>query len=247
VPPPFNQGYSNYQIALPPFTRIVKVLVISNVAIHLLQFIGGAEAISLIQGLFALDPERVLKGLWIWQPLTYQFLHNPSDIWHLLFNMLMLWFFGGDLSQRWGDGAFLRFYLVCGTGAGIFTVIVNAILGVQNPTIGASGAIFGLLVAFGMTYPNRTILFMMLFPIPAKVFVAIFAVLQLYFAGSFRSGGGVAYFAHLGGMLVAWLYLHGWVDPKRLYAEVKWRMRRRRFRSLDGKKDPFDDDRYNYH
>ena len=121
MPPRFNQGYSNYQLALPPFTKIVKALVITNVVIYLLQFIAGFEAIELIQGLFALHPERVLKNFWIWQPLTYQFLHNPADIWHLLFNMLMLWFFGGDLSQRWGDGAFLRFYIVCGTGAGSCT------------------------------------------------------------------------------------------------------------------------------
>ena len=244
--PQFNQRYTNYQIALPPFTPVLKGLIIANVVLQVLQYVASEEAIFKIQELMALDHQRVLKDHWLWQPLTYQFLHSPSDIWHLLFNMLMLWFFGGDLSQRWGGAAFLRFYLVCGTGAGIITVLVNALMGVDTATIGASGAIFGLLVAFAMTYPNRIILFMMLFPIPAKVFVAIFAVLQLYFAGSFRTGG-IAYFAHLGGMLVGWLYLHGWVDPRRLLAEVRWRMRRRRFRTVRDRDEPADDGRYRYH
>jgi membrane associated rhomboid family serine protease len=225
---------------------VVKGLIIANVVIHLLQFLAGPEATFKIQDLLALDPQRVLKQFWLWQPLTYQFLHHPGDIWHLLFNMLMLWMFGGDLSKRWGGAHFLRFYLICGTGAGLITSVANTLLGVEAATIGASGAIFGLLAAYGMIYPNRIIYFMLLFPLPAKVFVAVMALLQLYFAGAFRAGG-IAYFAHLGGMLVAWLYLKRWIDPRRLWAEIRWRFRRRRFRTVRGRSAPFDDDQYPYH
>jgi membrane associated rhomboid family serine protease len=232
----------------PPFPPVIRGIIIANVAVQLFQLLAGAEATYRIQELFALDPERVLKNLWLWQPLTYMFLHHPSDIFHLLFNMLMLYMFGGDLAQRWGGPRFLRFYLVCGTGAGLITCLVNLVRGDHTATIGASGAIFGLLMAFGMIYPNRIIYFFMLFPMTARVYVAIFAALQLYFIGAF-SRSGVAYFAHLGGMVVAWFYLTGWWDPRRFFAEARWRMRRRKFRTLTGR-DPGrldDEDTYRFH
>lgn len=236
----------DYRLALPPFTPVVKGLIIANVVVQFLQFLAGPEATFKIQELMALDPQRVLGDFWLWQLVTYQFLHHPADIWHLLFNMLMLWMFGGDLAQRWGTQGFLRFYLICGTGAGVVTVIANAVMGVQTATIGASGAIFGIMTAFAMVYPNRIIYFMLLFPLPAKVFVGIFILLQLYFIGAFQRNG-IAYFAHLGGALVAYLYLKRWIDPRRLIAEIRWRWRRRRFRTLRDRSDPFDEGGYRFH
>jgi membrane associated rhomboid family serine protease len=235
-----------YRISFgPPFTPVIKGLIIANVAVHLLQWLAGAEATLKIQDLLALDPGKVLREFWLWQPLTYQFLHHQGDIMHLVFNMLMLWMFGGDLEQRWGARRFLRFYMVCGTGAGVVTCVVNALLGIQSATIGASGAIFGLLMAFGILFPNRVVLFLGLFPMRARVMVALFAVIQIWAVGGFRTSG-IAYFAHLGGMLVAWLYLSGWWDPRRAVAEVRWRVRRRRFQKLESARDE-DETRDFYH
>ena len=239
MPPRNEPGFSQYRVSFgPPLTSAVKALIISNVAIHFLQFLAGPEGTFKIQELFALDPVRVFKQMWLWQPVTYMFLHHSSDIWHLVFNMLTLWMFGGDLELRWGAARFLRYYFVCGTGAGLITCALNILRGEPSVTIGASGAIFGLLIAFGMLFPNRLVLFMGFFPMRAKVMVALFAVLQLYFVGAFsRNGNGVAYFAHLGGMLVGWLYLSGWWDPRRWIAEARWKIKRRKFRALQNGSD----------
>jgi rhomboid family protein len=247
VPPRDAPTYSHYRVSFgPPLTTAVKGLIIANVVIHVLQFLAGSEATLKIQDLLALDPHRVFREFWLWQPLTYMFLHDQGNIMHLVFNMLMLWMFGGDLEQRWGASRFLRFYLICGVGAGFITCIVNALLHIQSATIGASGAIFGLLLAFGMLFPNRTVLFLGLFPMKAKVFVALFALLQLWAVGGFRTSG-IAYFAHLGGMLVAWLYLSGWWDPRRALAEARWRIRRRKFKTLQARREEEEKDRYFYH
>lgn len=235
------------QIVFPPFPPVIKGLIITNVVIFVLQTIAGRDAIDgLIHPLLALDPERVIKNFWLWQPLTYQFLHHYADPWHIAMNMLMLWFFGGDLARRWGSQRFLKFYLICGYGAGVIACVVNLLMGVNAITIGASGAIFGVLMAFGMVYPNRTVYVMLFFPVPARVLVMIFAFIQLWSAGAFRSGG-VAYFAHLGGMAVAWVYLTGRWNPRALVAEIRWKMRRRRFRAMQDRYGPRDDDRYTYH
>lgn len=235
------------QLRVAPFTPAVRALVIANVAIHLVQFLAGPEATFKIQDLFALDPVRVLRQFWLWQPITYMFLHHTIDIWHLVFNMLTLWMFGGDLEVRWGAARFMRYYFVCGIGAGLLTCLANIMRSEPSATIGASGAIFGLLIAYAMTFPHRVTYFMGLFPMTARVMVGLFALLQLYFIGAF-SRSGVAYFAHLGGMLVGWLALTGWWDPRRWVAEARFKMRRRRFRALDDRKDGGDDrESYRYH
>jgi membrane associated rhomboid family serine protease len=242
----FDSRQGGYQIVFPPFPPVIKGLIITNTVIYILQTIAGREAIEgMIHPLLALDPEKVIYHFWIWQPLTYQFLHHHADIWHLLMNMLMLWFFGADLARRWGSYQFLKFYLICGYGAGIIACAVNIMMGVSAVTIGASGAIFGVLMAFGMVYPNKTVFFL-LFPVPARVLVMIFAFVQLWSAGAFRSGG-VAYFAHIGGMLVAWIYLTGRWNPKALLAEIRWKMRRRKFRAMQDINAPPDDDPYTFH
>ena len=243
----FDHRQGSVQISFPPFPSVIKGLIITNVVIFVLQTIAGRDVIDgLILPLLALDPERVIKFFWLWQPLTYQFLHHSADIWHLVMNMLMLWFFGADLAQRWGTQRFLKFYLICGYGAGIIASVVNLLVGVSAVTIGASGAIFGVLMAFGMIYPNRTVWLFLMFPVPARILVMIFAFIQLWSAGAFRSGG-VAYFAHLGGMAVAWVYLTGRWNPRALIAEIRWKMRRRRFKSVQDRHDPPDDDRYSFH
>jgi membrane associated rhomboid family serine protease len=151
----------------------------------------------------ATDPQSPFAP---WQLLTYGFLHGNFN--HILFNMFGLWMFGRDLERLMGPRRFLTYYLTCVIGAGLVQLVVAGIQGGLYPTLGASGGVFGLLLAYGMTYPNRTV--MLLFPpIPmkAKYFVLIYGLLELYLGVSGRSPG-VANFAHLGGMLFAFGLLH---------------------------------------
>ncbi len=149
----------------------------------------------------------------VWQLLTYGFLHG--DVMHLAFNMFMLWMFGKELEVQMGSQRFLIYYLTGIVGAGIVQLIVAGTQGGIYPTVGASGGVFALLLAFGMTFPNRMI--MLLFPpIPmkAKYMVILFGVLELYLGFSGRAPG-VANFAHLGGMLFGFILLQYWKKPRR--------------------------------
>ena len=141
----------------------------------------------------------------VWQLATYLFLHG--GIWHLIFNMLTLWMFGSPLEGDWGTRRFLKYYFICGIGAGLFDLALNILFGHWNEhhTIGASGAIYGLLVAFGVCYPEQTVLMSFLFPIKAKYMVMIYAGVELLMSMGVNSG--VSNIAHLGGMVVGFVYL----------------------------------------
>ena len=142
----------------------------------------------------------------MWQLVTYLFLHG--GIWHLLVNMLTLWMFGIQLERDWGTRRFLKYYFICGIGAGVFDVALHAVLGDWGTrTIGASGAIMGLLLAFGVMYPNQTVLMNFLFPIKAKYLVMIYAAVELL--TSLGQNTGVSSIAHLGGMATGYIYLKG--------------------------------------
>jgi membrane associated rhomboid family serine protease len=148
-----------------------------------------------------------------WQLVSYSFLHG--DMIHLIFNMFMLWMFGRELEIIMGTRRFLIYYMTCVVGAGVIQLIVSALQGSPNPVVGASGGVFGLLLAFGMTFPNRMI--MLLFPpIPmkAKYMVVLFGILELYLGLSGRAPG-IANFAHLGGMLFGYLLLRRWATARR--------------------------------
>jgi membrane associated rhomboid family serine protease len=192
---------------VPGFPPGVKWLLISNVAIYLLSFfVGKFGDQGPIIIWFGLTPAAVVKELAIWQLFTYMFLHG--SIGHILWNMLALWMFGADLESSWGTRRFLQFYFFCGIGAGICVVLFNYILPWGNPvvpTIGSSGAIFGILMAYAMLYPTRTILFAFLIPIQVKYFVLIIGAIA--FLSSFGVNNGVSNFAHLGGLLFGYLFL----------------------------------------
>jgi membrane associated rhomboid family serine protease len=191
----FSSGY---------FPSGVKWLLISNTVIFLLSYLAAQTRFGEIFHLFALVPAAVVYHFAIWQLFTYLFIHG--GVWHLLINMFTLWMFGITLEKDWGTRRFLKYYFLCGIGAGICDVTVNALLGNWNTsTIGASGAIYGLLLAFGVMYPESTILFMFLFPIKAKYFVMIYGALALL--GSLQVNSGVSNVAHLGGMLFGLAYL----------------------------------------
>jgi membrane associated rhomboid family serine protease len=195
-------SYSSY------FPVGVKWLLISNIAIWLLYFFAVRTDSGQFFSLLALSPRMVLGHFMVWQLVTYLFLHDPFGFGHILFNMLTLWMFGMDLERDWGTKQFLKYYFLCGIGAGICDVTANAAVGnLDTRTIGASGAIYGLLLAFGMLYPDRTVLMSFLFPIKAKYFVMIMGAIA--FLSSIGSTGTsrVSNVAHLGGMIFGYAYL----------------------------------------
>ena len=187
------------------FPTGVKWLIISNVAVYLIYFFGSYLRGEPIFGSLELVPAQVVHGA-VWQLATYLFLHDLGSIWHILFNMLTLWMFGAPIEETWGTRRFVTYYFVCGIGAGICVVLVNLAFG--NPyqrVIGASGAIYGLLLAFGMLFPNQTVLMSFLFPIKAKYMVMIFGAIA--FLSSFQTGSTVSNLAHLGGMIFGFIYM----------------------------------------
>jgi membrane associated rhomboid family serine protease len=208
-------------LSFPPFTKAVKWLILINAAVYLLMTLLKAVSPDLgyqADPLLGLVPELVTHGA-VWQLVTYSFVH--AGLFHLLFNMLALWMFGAQFEQDWGSKQFLEFYFFCVVGAALTTIAVSySHIGGVSPrtiTVGASGGIYGILMAFGMIYGEREI---MLFPIPfsirAKYFVAGIAFIALIGAvGAAAPGRGeaIAYFAHLGGLLFGFLYLK--LLPKR--------------------------------
>lgn len=187
---------------MPPMPPVTQALLLINVGFFCLQFFIG----DLLATILALWP--IGHGFWPWQLGTYSFLHG--GIGHLFFNMLGLWMFGSDLEQLWGPKRFIRFYAASVLAAALVQLLIATLTGADGYTVGASGGLFGLLLAFGMTYPNRTI--MPLFPpIPmkAKFFVAIYGGLELLL-GVTGTQSGVAHFAHLGGMLGGYLMIRYW-------------------------------------
>jgi len=222
-----------------PLSRAVKIIIISCVAVFLYQLISqvitGRSEINLI---FGLIPVLVWKKFFIWQLFTYAFLHG--GVFHLLFNMFALWMFGCELERHWGTRVFVKYALVTGIGAGISTVIVSPNLGI--PTIGASGLVYGILLAYGLIFPNRLIYLYFLFPIKAKYFVLIFGAIELYASWS-GSSDNIAHLAHLGGMLFGFIYLQYYSllsGLRRYYYQSKLRRFRRKFRVIVRKDDSDD-------
>lgn len=193
------------------FPPVIKYLLISNIAIFIFQHfifagfkVGGVPLSVFFLKYFALNPiGSDVFPFYPWQLFTYLFMHG--GFWHLFLNMFALWMFGMELENIWGSKKFLTYYLMCGVGAGLANILLTPLFtGLQLPTVGASGSVYGILVAFGMLFPNREIMLYFLFPIKAKYFVIIYMVIELLSVGS---NTGVAHFAHLGGGLIGFLYL----------------------------------------
>lgn len=188
-------------------TPIVKYLIFTNIGIYVLQEIINKTANGTFDQIFALYPD-FLQQFMVWQVFTYMFLHG--GVFHLFFNMLILWIFGSEVEGTWGSKAFLKYYIICGVGAGIIHILAQIFISQSGAgVVGASGAIYGVLLAFALIDPDREITFLLFFILPvnikAKYLVMTLAGLAL-FAGFF-SEDGVAHFAHLGGMMVGYLYL----------------------------------------
>jgi rhomboid family protein len=197
-------------------TPVVKNLMIIMGIVFLLRMFITRE----IDFYFGLIPLLVWKKYFLWQLFTYIFLHGGFS--HIFFNLLALWMFGGELESYWGSKKFLFYFFLCGIGAGIFTVLLSS-----YPVIGASGAIYGILLAYGWLFPNRPILIYFLFPIPAKYMVIIFGLIEL-FSSSSGTGGGIAHLTHLGGLVFGFFYMaYPMIRQKfrREYYKRKWSQR----------------------
>jgi len=204
-----RQHYSS----LPP---VIKILLLANIGVFLLEVPYARQLISSF-ALWPLPPDQLLalkpniNEFMPWQLISYAFLHG--SIMHLLLNMYALWLFGVSLENLWGSRIFAIYYFVCVIGAGLVQLVVSSI-GVQHgsyyPTIGASGGVFGVLLAFGLFFPNQRLLLLIPpIPIKAKWFVLIYGVIELWF-GATGTQAGVAHFAHLGGMFFGFLLIYYW-------------------------------------
>jgi membrane associated rhomboid family serine protease len=221
-----SPSVSSFSFGPGPLSTALKALIGANVVMFLITtFVPSLVAY------LGLVPALVLHRFWLWQIATYMFLHG--GIFHILFNMLALWMFGTELERTWGTRYFLKFYFVTGIGAGALTVLFSQLpFGFaqqlqRSIIIGASGSIYGLLLAYGMYFPHRPIYMYLVFPIPARVFVAIMGAIA--FLSSLGESGGVANATHLGGLLVGYLFvksarIHPFSEVK--YRYLKWRINR---------------------
>lgn len=228
---PSRPGGGGIQIGIPPLTPMVRAIIYTTAGAFVIQWLFASFGFSLDQ-LFGLKPRAFLHGQ-IWQPLTYMLMHG--GFMHILFNMLMLWMFGGDLERRWGPRAFLRYYVICGLGGALFIVALAYLLPSGSPgmgTIGASGATFGILIAYGMLFGGRTVLLMMIFPVKARTMVLIMFVITLMSTIN-QPGDKVSHAAHLGGAIIGFAYLKRVWRIGEFYRELRWKIQRRRFKVMD--------------
>ncbi len=194
--------------SIPP---VARTLILANVAMFAFEAVAG-DMLTLVLGLWPLGSAARVEGVpgfQPWQLLTYSFLH--ANIWHILINMYALFMFGGPLEMLWGPRRFLNLYLASVITAAVAQLAYSALAGGDPyPTIGASGGVFGLLLSYAMVFPNRTIVLLIPpIPMPAWLFVTLYGLLELYL-GVTGTQEGVAHFAHLGGMVGAWLLIRYW-------------------------------------
>ena len=209
------------------FPTGVKWLIAINLGVFLICYLGGAAIQQSASAYLALSAVMAIRGVLIYQVFTYMFVH--FGVMHVLFNMLGLYFFGVPIEQSWGTRRFVKFYLLCGLVAGLCVLVVNMAVGDWGtPTLGASGAIFGVLVAFGVMFPDTIILMFFLFPMKAKYAVIIYVAVELL--ATFGPNTGVSTVAHLGGAAFGYLYIKYQLPTLRLPdlggAYRQWKLQR---------------------
>jgi len=195
-----SSGYKNDYSNPLKITNGVKVLILINIIIFFLIEISGQR--NLIFMTFGLVPHSILNEFKIWQTFTYIFIHG--GLLHIVFNMFILWIFGKDLEIEWGKNKFLIFYFICGLGSGFFTFLFNTHSFI--PIVGASGAIYGLLVAYGFSYPNRIIYLYGLVPISVKYLILGLGCIS-FVASISTSQSNISHITHLFGMIIGALYM----------------------------------------
>lgn len=204
------------------FPPVIKILLVSNVAIYLIFNLilsgfqtDGVSVDLLITKYFALNPltpvlfrdslgQIIELSFYPWQLFTYMFLHG--GFFHLLLNMFALWMFGVELENMWGQKRFMYYYLLCGVGAGLCNLLIAPLFTSVGPTVGASGAIYGILVAFGYLFPDRSIYIYGIIPVKAKYLVIFYMLLEV-FAVAGGTDSQIAHMAHLGGGVVGLIYM----------------------------------------
>ena len=223
----YKQGYRRPSISMPSG---VKCLLITNIVIFILMALSGEK--SFLFRSFGLVPILVWQKFKFWQLFTYLFIHG--DWLHILLNMFMLWVCGQDLETQWGRNSFFLFYFVCGIGSGFITVLfdINSI----TPIVGASGAIYGLLVAYGFTYPNRILLLYGLFPIRAKYVVLGFGIIA-FLASLSANLSNISHVTHLSGMIIGFIFIcfsPYWNGIKIWYLRLRLKNTKQKITNING-------------
>jgi membrane associated rhomboid family serine protease len=247
--PSRGPSYSSFSFGPGPLPPAIKVLIATNVAIFLLMWLMPVGLREAVQEFLGLVPAAIFEAFRVWQPVTYMFLHDSDEIGHILINMLALWMFGTELERLWGTKAFLRYYFATGIAAAVTTILVSLAPFPSTArlfytvTIGASGAIYGLLLAYGLTFPNRPIYIYFIFAIPAKYFVMIMGAIAVL--SSMGSGSRIAHITHLGGLVAGFIMLRGHrLSPANevRYRYLRWKMDRakKRFGVYSGGKNDWD-------
>ncbi len=194
----FQSEQGNLSFKPKYFTDAIKILIIINVGMFLLRFVAKSQID--LAGIFGLSPNTVWPM--IWQPITYMFIHG--DLFHVLINMFVLWMFGSEMESIWGRAQFLRYYFLTGVGSGLVWLLFNTGQS-YSVLIGASGAIYGILIAYGMMFPNRTVYLYFMIPIKVKWFVVFLGAVA--FLSSFNNNTNISHLTHLSGMVIGFVYL----------------------------------------
>lgn len=181
------------------FTDAIKLLIVLNFIVFVLQTISGQE--KTLHQLFGLVPKKTWGQMMVWQPLTYMFFHG--GFWHVLINMFVLWMFGSEMEKLWGRKEFLKFYFLTGVGSGCVTMLFS--LNSLIPVVGASGGVYGILMAYGFIFPNRTVHLYFLIPIKVKWFVLFIGAIAFF--SSMGTGSEISHITHLSGMIIGYIYL----------------------------------------
>jgi membrane associated rhomboid family serine protease len=239
-----RSGVKTYRVSFDFYvTPGVKILLIANFAVFLVEafvyHFDGAGGYDQLVKWFGLMPAGVVPGLRIWQPFTYLFLHDVNYFFlHLVMNMVMLWMFGRELELVWGRNRFLRYYFLTGVGAGLLNVVVKTVPWLLGrglsyvPTIGASGAIFGILIACAILFPDRRV-YLLPFPVAISMRAVVAILAAFTFLGTFGLGDDrVSHICHLGGMLVGYVYLRRGsflYSVRNSVSDWQFRRNRRRF------------------
>ena len=187
-------------------TPAVKNILFANGIIFLMSVLNN-QLFYFLSNNFALHAYDVLYQFKVWQLFTYMFLHG--GFWHIFFNMFIFWMFGTELEMEWGSKQFLKYYFICGVGAGIINILLTSTDPNYPGTVGASGAIYGIMVAYALRYPDRLVYIYFLFPVKVKYLVGFLAIISFLSTWN-AQGDGIAHAAHLGGMLVGFIYLKYW-------------------------------------
>ena len=187
------------------FTDAIKFIISINFLIFILQYLSGME--DELFTIFGIVPSKTFGELMLWQPFTYLFFHG--GIWHVLINMFVLWMFGSELEKYWGKKEFLRFFFITGIGSGLITILFS--LSSTNPVVGASGAIYGVLLAYGLMFPNRLVYLYFLIPIKVKYLVILIGAIA-FFSSLNPGNSNISHLTHLSGMVIGFIYLRSSIN-----------------------------------